>query len=258
MAYERMEQGLVDPPFSHLLASQPPRAEAGTLPASALSVAMHGLVLFALLYATKATADRVLPPYQDVRVVELTQPLAPPPPSPPMSLDKRIERPERPKGYRVVDVPDVVPIEITPPTVPAVVQAVDYEGVGMRDGVGRGAPIGPGTADGYSIHPDDEPRLVPMTVVPRVLNEPAVIRALERAYPPMLRDAGIGGEVHVWFFIDEDGYVLRRLLDRSSGHELLDRAALEVAEIMKFSPALHRDRRVAVWVSIPIRFSSGR
>jgi outer membrane biosynthesis protein TonB len=36
-----------------------------------------------------------------------------------------------------------------------------------------------------------------------------VQRALERNYPPLLRDAGIGGTPVVWFFIDENGRVLK-------------------------------------------------
>ena len=77
---------------------------------------------------------------------------------------------------------------------------------------------------------------------------------MERAYPPALRDAGIGGTVHVLFSIDEDGVVRDFRVDESSGHPALDRAALSVAEVYRFSPALNRDKRVAVWVSFPITF----
>jgi hypothetical protein len=43
-----------------------------------------------------------------------------------------------------------------------------------------------------------------MTVRPRLLNSRGVARALERFYPPPLRDAGIGGTVVVWFYIDTE------------------------------------------------------
>jgi len=98
------------------------------------------------------------------------------------------------------------------------------------------------------------PTFMPRTVEPRVLNRDDVVRAMEREYPAVLRDAGIGGTVTVFFFIDEAGVVRDRRIDRSSGVDGLDEAALEVAETFRFSPALNRDRRVPVWVSLPIRF----
>jgi TonB family protein len=60
--------------------------------------------------------------------------------------------------------------------------------------------------------------------------EPAdVQRALVRNYPPLLRDAGIGGTPMVWFFIDENGRVLKTQLSQSSGYDALDAAAIAVA-----------------------------
>ena len=49
------------------------------------------------------------------------------------------------------------------------------------------------------------PMFTPMTVRPEIRNRSEVQAALTREYPPILRDAGIGGTVVVWFFITEDG-----------------------------------------------------
>lgn len=98
------------------------------------------------------------------------------------------------------------------------------------------------------------PGWTPYTVAPAILNRDEVIRAMEREYPPLLRDANIGGTVRVYFFIDENGFVRDRRIDASSGHAGLDAAALVVAETFRFSPALNRDQKVPVWVSQPIRF----
>jgi periplasmic protein TonB len=100
------------------------------------------------------------------------------------------------------------------------------------------------------------PHFTPMTVRPELRNQPEVQRALVRNYPPLLRDAGIGGTPVVWFLIDEDGRVVRTQLSRPSGYAALDEAALAVAQVMRFSPALNRDRRVQVWVEIPIVFTA--
>jgi protein TonB len=75
-----------------------------------------------------------------------------------------------------------------------------------------------------------------------------------REFPTVLRDSGIGGTVTVWFFIDENGRVQQNRIDQSSGYEALDQAALNVAGVYRFSPALNRENRTAVWVSLPITF----
>ena len=98
------------------------------------------------------------------------------------------------------------------------------------------------------------PTFTPFTVAPEIQNRNEVIRAMEREYPPLLRDAGIGGTVRVYFFIDENGQVQDTRVDQSSGHQALDQAALNVAGIYRFSAALNRDTRVPVWVSFPITF----
>ena len=98
------------------------------------------------------------------------------------------------------------------------------------------------------------PVFTPMTVRPEIRNRGEVVRAMTRAYPPILRDAGIGGQVVVWFFISEDGVVLDKRVSQTSGHPQLDEAALEVAGVYQFTPALNRDQKVKVWIQIPITF----
>ncbi|MCY4645405.1 MAG: TonB family protein, partial [Gammaproteobacteria bacterium] len=111
--------------------------------------------------------------------------------------------------------------------------------------------------------PDEEavdisaaPTFTPYTVRPDLTNEREVQRALEREYPPILRDAGIGGTVNVHFFIDEEGMVQRTLVAQTSGHASLDEAALRVANVFRFTPALNLDKIVPVWIAIPITFQT--
>ena len=98
------------------------------------------------------------------------------------------------------------------------------------------------------------PTFTPFTVAPSIQNRAEVVRAMEREYPPLLRDAGIGGTVRVFFFIDENGQVQDFRIDQSSGHQALDDAALAVADVYRFTAALNRDKKVPVWVSFPITF----
>ena len=98
------------------------------------------------------------------------------------------------------------------------------------------------------------PVFTPMTVAPEIRNRREVEAALLREYPVLLRNAGIGGQVVVWFFISEEGTVLDRRVSQSSGLTLLDDAALQVADVFRFTPALNRERIVQVWIEVPITF----
>lgn len=102
----------------------------------------------------------------------------------------------------------------------------------------------------------ERPSYTPFTVAPRLLNMDDVRQALVRAYPSELREEGIGGTVTMWFFLDEEGRVANTIVDQSSGHTALDAAALDVAQVYRFSPAMNRDERVPVWVSLPITFQA--
>ncbi|HKK92018.1 MAG TPA: energy transducer TonB [Longimicrobiales bacterium] len=105
---------------------------------------------------------------------------------------------------------------------------------------------------------DEKPRFIPYDTPPRLQNAQDVRRALQELYPSELKEAGVGGVVNVWLYIDETGAVQEARVSRSSGAEGLDAAALELAQIMNFESAKHRDRPVAVWVQIPVTFAVGR
>ena len=100
------------------------------------------------------------------------------------------------------------------------------------------------------------PTITPYTVRPDIKNREEVRQALQREYPCFLRDAGLGGTVQVWFFIDVEGEVVRTQWHQSSGHSALDEAALKVADAIQFFPALNRDKRVPVWISLLITFQT--
>lgn len=98
------------------------------------------------------------------------------------------------------------------------------------------------------------PTFTPFTVAPEILNREEIVDEMSEAYPNFLRESGVGGIVRVYFFIDENGIVQSTRVNESSGYAALDSAALRVAGLYRFSPALNRDTRVPVWVSFPIEF----
>ena len=88
------------------------------------------------------------------------------------------------------------------------------------------------------------PTFTPMTRRPSLKNPEAVRSQLEAEYPPLLRNAGIGGAANVWFLIGPDGAVERLMINEGSGHQALDEAALRVAATMEFTPAYLNDEPV--------------
>jgi protein TonB len=95
----------------------------------------------------------------------------------------------------------------------------------------------------------DQPHFTPMSVQPYMTNRPEVARALLEAYPPELRDRGVGGTTVLQLRVGAEGRVLERRVQKSSGYAAMDEAALRVVDLMRFQPARNRDQRVPVWVS---------
>jgi protein TonB len=151
------------------------------------------------------------------------------------------------------------PQQIARPATPIISDATIDEDITIapttfEDNPIENLPPPPSTTTGEDI--SRAPTFTPYTVKPELRNQDEVSRALQRNYPPLLRDAGIGGTAIMWFFIDENGKVLKTQIFKTSGYDALDESAGKVATIMQFSPALNRDKKVQVWVQIPITFSS--
>jgi protein TonB len=100
------------------------------------------------------------------------------------------------------------------------------------------------------------PSFTPRTVEPQLRNRTAVQKALAENYPRVLRERHIGGTVRLWVLIDSVGRVIRSELHQTSGNDFLDKAAIKVADVMQFTPAMNRDRKVSVWVLLPINFKT--
>ena len=94
----------------------------------------------------------------------------------------------------------------------------------------------------------------PFEVYPSLANHDEMRRALERAYPSLLKDAGIGGTVGLALRIGTGGQVLEARIAETSGHPGLDKAALQLSSVMRFHPAMHLNKAVSVWVQIPVTF----
>ena len=78
------------------------------------------------------------------------------------------------------------------------------------------------------------------------------------AYPPMSRRLGEQGQVMLRVLVSEDGRPTRVDLQKSSGFDRLDQAALNtVRDQFRFVPAKQGDRAVSGWAIVPINFTLG-
>ena len=119
------------------------------------------------------------------------------------------------------------------------------------DAVDWQPPPAPGAED---LSVADRPAFVAYDTPPILQNAADVAAALKEAYPQDLKDAGIGGRVELWLYIDTSGAVENTEVKTSSSNSALDLAAAEVARTMRYKPASNRDEPTAVWVSQPITF----
>ena len=225
-----------------LLASKPPKNRSAIL-TGFFSTALHvGLAAFAVFVTVGKGVEKA---EDEVTVMEMTQEMEAPPPPPPPPVDQ----PNAPmQGFQTLTVPDIVPSEIPPPG-DVVFKASDFTGQGIQGGADAGVK-----QEGQVVAIGETPSFTPFTVAPQLQNRDEVGRALEREYPSLLRDAGVGGRVDVWIRISETGVVEVVRVQTSSGQPALDEAAIKVGQVMKFTPAMNRDKQVPVWVSIPITF----
>ena len=83
---------------------------------------------------------------------------------------------------------------------------------------------------------------------------PLGVRRVMPSYPQSARLAGIEGLCLLRVEVLIDGSVGRVLVERSSGHQDLDRAAKAAVSQWQFSPARIGDRRIKAWVMVPVRF----
>lgn len=77
----------------------------------------------------------------------------------------------------------------------------------------------------------------------------------EVAHPPVLRERGIEGVVHLRVRVSAEGRAAEVQLQQPSGWRLLDAAALAQARGCRFRPARRGALAVESWVEYPVRFS---
>jgi TonB family protein len=83
---------------------------------------------------------------------------------------------------------------------------------------------------------------------------PELINGYNPDYPKLAEQAGITGVVWVKVLVDEEGKVLKAIVDKSSGTVSLDEAALEAAYKCRYKPGIQDGHPVKVWVTYDVEF----
>jgi TonB family protein len=131
------------------------------------------------------------------------------------------------------------------------------KGQGSKDSTGPATEAeaeGRGSAAAHWQDIAEKPVPVRYSVSPELKNWAESLRLTVEQHPPALRDAGIGGTVHLWILVDREGIVRKAVPHQGSGHEALDQAALRLAVHLRFYPALDGATPVPAWFAVPFHF----
>jgi protein TonB len=225
------------------------------------SLAGHGLVAGAttLVLAHPMERPLVAKPVE-VEVIARVEPVHLPPPAeqpakepasaPPRAPLAKPHAQARPQVHSTAPSPPAAPATLTPdsPSSDASEVALPVSAVSLpRKEVASpslAAPPGP-TVNG-------SPGPITVVAVPRYRSNPAP------EYPAAAKRRREEGEVRLRVTVSPDGRPLRVSLFRSSGHALLDQAAMDAVLRWTFEPARAAGEPVEDRVIVPVRFSLSR
>ena len=231
--------------FNHFFATQRHNPDKGDLAATAISVLLHAAVVAAMIWAGTTIKPESSSEIEKVTPVTIYTP-------------DRVQASDGGGGGGGSHEGSIVRA-ITPPdfrNLPDPTQPVNPSDPWVEPGTPAPGPPRDPSQPGSGTGPGEELRdgFVVSRTMPAILNRPHVEQALQRNYPAILRDSGIGGTVMLWLLIDETGRVTEAQIKESSGHEALDKAAMKVGEVIRFSAGMNRENRVKVWVALPVVF----
>jgi protein TonB len=175
---------------------------------------------------------------------------------PPRSIERPKARAEDRRGARAVNAP---PRDIASPTVPAPAaetpevssegsEAPSLETPSASRERGEGPTVAKASGDAPPTRESGGPAARLQRALPRYDLNP------KPEYPETARRRGYEGTVVVTARVLKDGSAADIRVGKGSGHDLLDRAAIQAVRSWRFIPATLNDEPVEMEVEIPIRF----
>ncbi|MGE5231491.1 MAG: energy transducer TonB [Deltaproteobacteria bacterium] len=231
--------------FENLLESKARKQR--TFGQTLMSVALHGLIIFAAVKATQSAAESVKDKPVDTTMVFLKPPEAPPPPPPPEQV---VVANPPPKGFQTVVAPTDIPKDIPPIDLKQkAFDPKDFTGKGVEGGVSTGVVGGTGPVD-----------VKAEVFTEAELDDPVQqINIPPPRYPPVLQSAGIAGSVDVQYIVDTTGHAEPSSFKvLKSTHQAFEEPAREAIMKGVFKPAKFRGRLVRQLVQQRISFKIGQ
>jgi periplasmic protein TonB len=224
-----------------------------------LSVAAHGLVIFAAVKATQSAAE-IVHSKPNVTKMEFLKPPDPSPPAPasapPPPANAVITVNPPPKGFKTIVPPTDIPKDIPPidlnekPFDPK-----DYTGVGQEGGSSTGSIGGTGSGDGVAAGIGSGGGGV---YAMGDLDDPVqIIHIDDPRYPPALKSMGIEGAVDLRYIVDTTGHAEPNSFQVLNPKEVRPEFISPAKEaILKgvFKPAKFRGRPVRQLVQQRVKF----
>ena len=196
-----------------------PRTSSRRLTGLVITIALHIVLIYALLHGLARKIVEVVAPPLETKVIEEVKPPADKPPPPPPKLETPpppfIPPPEINIQMPMQQAPTITAVAPTPPPPKPVVIAPTPPHVPVR------------TAAVVQASSCDKPE-----------------------YPAAARRANETGTVLLNFLIDVNGKVVESKVERSSGSRRLDEAAREALELCNFKPATVDGKPTRAWARI--------
>ncbi|HEX3232771.1 MAG TPA: energy transducer TonB [Gemmatimonadales bacterium] len=215
---------------------------------TALSVVVHGALIFGAVEATKGVAETMKNRPVDTTMVFLKPPPPPPPPPDQPPPDVIVSANPPPKGFQTVVAPTDIPKDIPPVDLnEKPFDPKDFTGKGVEGGIAAGVVggTGPVTGEVFLEAQLDDP-VQPISIpTPR--------------YPPVLQSAGIAGSVDLQYVVDTTGHAEPNSFKvLKTTHPAFVDPAEEAIRKGVFKPAKFKGQPVRQLVQQRITFKNGQ
>lgn len=202
-----------------------------TMSSVALVVALHLAALLAWMSLPRNAPAPVNEMTVAFMIAPATQPEARPEPPPPQHA---------PIPRKIVPAPEPAPVETVAQKIPVEQPPVPVIASAPAPVVAAAPVIAPAAPAAPDVEPDYKASY---------LNNP------RPNYPFAARRMGLQGKVVLNVEVLAEGLCGQAHVHQSSGHDMLDNAALQTVKTWKFVPASQAGRAVTKWFKIPIQFS---
>lgn len=213
------------------------RTRAGLLALGGFTVGLHALLIAAIASGYADWAAKPATKRQEV-VIELAPEVIPPPPPPPPQV--------QPKPQPQPRVAKAAP----PPPLPVVSQAPALDPSATDTVQVATTPAPPALAPAPA--PEPAPPVVEKITEPR--GYAGYLRNPAPEYPAAAQDRGLEGRVILKVFVLASGKPGDVQVSKSSGHRVLDDAAIKAVLAWAFDPAKRGSTPIDGWVQVPLTF----